>query len=344
MEVVATRIRRRDLHLRTGSHYRPGRLILTLLTALLITAALPAAAAADGPVTPTATNYLARVTHEPRGVQAKVVDGYLNLWMQVPAHETVVVLDFEGAPWVRFDPAGVQINLNSEEYYLSQVPVPAIPPKGLTRNTTPRWRVVSSGHSYMWREGRLHALATIALAPGASYVGPWTIAVTVNGHPGSVSGGIWHTGPPSPIWFWPILVMLACAVAAWRVRSPALDRRLGRILLLVLLALIAIGMAGRYLHGRPGIQTGNVILLAVILVALAAAAGRALSGKSGLPLLAATAIVALWAGLTLITTLTHGYVLLATPALVARTVTAALLGGSLSLALIGVRALDRVRT
>jgi hypothetical protein len=77
---------------------------------------------------------------------------------------------------------------------------------------------------------------------------------------------------------------------------------------------------------------------------LAAAAGRALSGKSGLPLLAATAIVALWAGLTLITTLTHGYVLLAIPALVARTVTAALLGGSLSLALIGVRALDRVRT
>jgi hypothetical protein len=56
----------------------------------------------------------------------------------------------------------------------------------------------------------------------------------------------------------------------------------------------------------------------------------------------ATAVVALWAGLSLITALTHGYVLLAVPAFVARSVTAALIGGSLSLALIGVRALDRV--
>jgi len=84
------------------------------------------------------------------------------------------------------------------------------------------------------------------------------------------------------------------------------------------------------------------VLLLAIVAALAVAAGRLLSGRSGLPLLLATAIVALWAGLTLITVLTHGYVLLAVPAFVARSLTATLIGGSLSLALIGVRALDRV--
>jgi len=325
---------------RQGTRLAP---TLAVLIALLTLSGLwPAAAAADGPVTPTATNYLARVTRVPAGVDAKVVDGYLNLWMQVPAGENVVVRDFEGAPWVRFDRAGVQVNHNSEEYYLSQVPVPAVPPSGLKRTTPPHWFKVSNGHSYMWREGRMHALATIALAPGTNYVGRWSIAMTVNGRAQTLVGSLWHTGPPSILWFWPIVVLLSCALAAWRVRSPELDRRLGRTVTLTLLGLIAIGMAGRYLHGRPGISVGNVILLLVILAVLGVAAARVLSGRSGLPLLLATAVVALWAGLTLITVLTHGYVLLAVPALVARSVTAALLGGSLSLALIGVRALDRV--
>ena len=301
----------------------------------------PVSAAADGPVTPTATDYLARITSSPAGVKAKVVDGYLNLWMSVPGDEQVLVRDFEGAPWVRFDRAGVQVNHNSQEYYLSQVPVPAVPPKALSPTTPPRWVSVSSGHIYMWREGRMHALTAIAVAPGTTRVGSWNIAMTVAGRRAMLVGGLWYTGPPSIVWFWPIIVLLSCALAAWRVRSAELDRRLGRSLTLALLALIAIAMAARYLHGRPGISPGNVLLLSVIVLALALAAGRLLSGRSGLPLLLATALVALWAGLTLITVLTHGYVLLALPAFVARSVTAALLGGSLGLALIGVRALDR---
>lgn len=346
--------KRAELHLRTDSQCRRGPLAApsphaqlgTLMAALLAVLCLgvisPATAAADGPVTPTATDYLARITRSPAGIDAKVVDGYLNLWMSVAARESVVVHDFEGAPWVRFDRAGVQVNHNSQEYYLSQVPVPAVPPNKLTRSTPPHWVSVSNGHTYMWREGRMHALAAIALAPGISRVGTWTIAMTIAGHPATLVGALWYRGPPSIIWFWPILVFLCCALAAWRVRSPELDKRLGKVLTLALLVLIAIAMAGRYLHGRPGISPGNVVLLLVIIAALALAAGRVLSGRSGLPLLLATAVVALWAGLTLITVLTHGYVLLAVPAFVARSVTAALLGGSLSLALIGVRALDRV--
>jgi hypothetical protein len=346
--------KRAELHLRTAPECRRGPLaapsahtwLATLFVALVAVLSLsvisPATAAADGPVTPTATNYLARITHAPAGVDAKVVDGYLNLWMSVPAAENVVVFDFEGAPWVRFDRAGVQVNHNSQEYYNSQVPVPALAPSGLTRTTPPRWVSVSSGHTYMWREGRMHALAAIALAPGTTRVGTWSIAMTVAGRPATLAGGLWYTGPPSIVWFWPIIVFLSCALAAWRVRSPELDRRLGKSVTLALLVLIGIGMAGRYLHGRPGISPGNVMLLLAIVVALGAAAGRVLSGRSGLALLLATAVVALWAGLTMITVLTHGYVLLAVPAFVARSVTAALLGGSLSLALIGVRALDRV--
>jgi hypothetical protein len=328
---------------RTGVQFRRGVAILACLTTgLVVLLALPATAPADGPITPTATDYLARVAHVPSGIRARVVDGYLNLWVQVPPTARVIVLDFAGAPWVRFTPAGVAISRNSEEYYLSQVPVPAVVPTGLTINAPPHWVMISSGHSYEWREGRLHALASVALAPGQSYVGRWRIPVTVNGHLETITGTIWHRGTPSVLWFWPVLVLLACALAAWRVRSAQLDRRLSRAVALLLLVLVAVGMGGKYLHGSPNVTAGNVLLLLVTLAVLGAIAGRLLGGRSGGPLLLLTAVIALWAGLTLLPVLTHGYALVVLPLFLVRVVAAALLGGALSLALFGVRMLDRV--
>lgn len=305
-------------------------------------ALLPQAAAADGPVTPTATNYLARVTRAPAGVDAKVVNAYLNLWVCVPPRAHVTVLDFRGAPWVRFTPSGVAINRNSQEYYLSQVPVPAVPPKGLARTTPPHWIVVSSGHSYAWREGRLHALATIALAPGQHYVGSWRIPVLVNGRPGTIVGAMWHRGAPSIVWFWPLLVLVGCALAAWRLRSPEFDRRLSARLGLALLALVAVGMGGKYLHGSPTVTLGNLVLLLVTIAVLGAVAGRLLGGRFGAPLLLVTAVIALWAGLTLLPVLTHGYALVALPILLVRVIAVSLLGGALSLVPFAVRMLDRI--
>jgi hypothetical protein len=327
----------------TRIQFRPGAVLLTCLATILGGCSLlPGTAAADGPVAPTATNYLARVTDAPAGLEAKVVNAYLNLWVQVPPHAKVTILDFRGAPWVRFTPAGVAINRNSQEYYLSQVPVPAVPPKGLTRTTPPHWIRVSSGHAYAWREGRLHALATIALAAGQHYVGSWRIPVLVNGRAGTIVGAMWHRGAPSIVWFWPVLVLLACALAAWRVRSPELDRRVSLRLALVLLALVAVGMGGKYLHGSPSVTAGNIALLLVTLAVLGAVAIRLLGGRSGGPLLLVTAVIALWAGVTLLPVLTHGYALVALPMLLVRAVAAALLGGALSLALFAVRMLDRI--
>jgi hypothetical protein len=262
--------------------------------------------------------------------------------MQVPATATVTVLDFRDAPWVRFSPSGVEINRNSQEYYLSQVPVPAVPPRGLTRNTPPHWVKVSSGHTYEWREGRLHALATITLAPGQSYIGQWRIPLTYNGRAALITGAIFHRGPPSVIWFWPVLVLIVCALAGWRVRSAELDQRLSRATALLLLVLVAVGMGGKYLHGSPGVSAGSVALLVITLAILGAVAARLLRGRSGGPLLIFTAVLALWGGLTLLPVLTHGYALVALPLFLVRVIATTLLGGALSLALFGVRALDRI--
>ena len=126
--------------------------------------------------------------------------------------------------------SGVEVNQNSAMYYLNQTPVAETPPSGLTRRTPPSWQRVSGGHDYGWHDGRLHALATVALSPGVAYVGRWSIPVLVDGRLSSISGGLWHADDPSIVWFWPIVVLLACVLAARRVRRPALDALVARVL------------------------------------------------------------------------------------------------------------------
>lgn len=312
---------------------------LALTGSALAFAGAPAAALADGPIAPTGTNFYARVTHAPAGIDAQVVDGYLNLYVKVAPSARVTILDFRGAPWVRFSPRGVAINTRSQEYYLSQIPVPAVPPAGLTARTPPRWIRVSGGHAYQWREGRLHALATIALAPGQRFIGSWRIPAIVNGRRVSISGGLWHRGAPSIVWFWPILVLLACALAAWRLRSGALDRRLTTALAPALLVLAIVGMAAKYLHGSPGVSPGNLVLLALTIVVFGGLAWRVARGHAGWPLLAAAVLTA-WVGVTLLPVLTHGYALVSLPLPLVRAITAALLGGALALTPFAVRSLD----
>ncbi len=192
-----------------------------MLVAVLALVALPGQAAAHGPVAPVATSYLARIQQLPAGLQAKVVDGYVRMWLSVPATETVVVLDYRGAPYLRFSAPGVQVNENSSMYYLNQTPVAATPPAALNAHTPPDWHQVSGGHSYEWHDGRLQALASIALAPGTTYVGRWTIPLRLGGRRSAISGALYHANGPSIVWFWPIVVLLSCVLAAWRLRDAS---------------------------------------------------------------------------------------------------------------------------
>lgn len=50
--------------------------------------------------------------------------------LRVSPSETVVVLDYRGAPYLRFSRSGVQVNRNSEMFYPNQTPVGS-PPSSL---------------------------------------------------------------------------------------------------------------------------------------------------------------------------------------------------------------------
>src|SRR5665213_1927266 len=118
-----------------------------LLAGLLAALVLPATAQAHRPIDPAASSYAARVSQVPPGPHAKVVDGDLRMWLRASPTSTVTVLDYQGAPYLRFSRAGVFVNQASAMWYLNQVPVQT-PPLRLTSRTPPRFQQASSGHSY----------------------------------------------------------------------------------------------------------------------------------------------------------------------------------------------------
>ncbi len=300
---------------------------LAALAALLL---WPGGAAAHGPVDPAASSYLAKVERTPAGVQAKAIDGDLRMWMQVTRPGVVVVLDYRGAPYLRFSRAGVEVNESSAMYYLNQVPAET-PPPGIGPRTPPRWHVVGGDEQYGWHDGRLHALASTALAPGASYVGRWTVPLRVNGVPTVISGLLLHADAPSIVWFWPILVALACVFAGLRLRRPELDLRMGRGLALGALTAFLLAGAGQQLHGRPSVSVGQLFELVLMVAFGAWGLERLARRRHGWLTLFLIAVAAIWEGVSLIAVLLDGFVLVALPAFVARAAVVACLAAGVAL-------------
>jgi hypothetical protein len=314
-----------------GLRMRAPEALIALLCTLATLAVSPAVAQAHGPTIPIATDYLARIGQLPAGLQAKVLDGDLTMWMRAPAQLTVVVLDYRGAPYLRFSRAGVQVNRNSDMYYLNATPLPQTPPAGLTSSTAASWQRVSAAHAYSWHDSRLGALAEIALAHDTSYVGRWSIALEVDGVRTALAGGVWHAGAPSIVWFWFVFVLVACALAAWRVRNDALDERLTRVLAICALIAFALGGAAQDLHGRPTLSVVQLGELVVILAFTAWGLARVLFGHPGFFTYLAFAFLALWEGLVLVPALSHGFPLLALPAPIVRAAAVLCLGAGAAL-------------
>lgn len=315
-------------------------LVLALAGAICTLGVLPAAAVAHGPVAPVATDYQARLTSAPSGVQAKVVDGDQRMWLNVRQATVVVVLDYRGAPYLRFSGQGVAVNRKSAMYYLNQTPAQQ-PPASLGLATPPSWQQVTTAHEYSWHDGRLHALASVALAPGASFVGRWRIPVFVDGRPAAIAGGLWHADEPSIVWFWPIVVLLACSVAVGRVRRARLDTAISRGLALLALAGTATVALGEELYGRPHVVAGQLVVLGLVLAFVAYGLIRVLLGRAGGFHLFLVSFVALWAGGASLQVLLNGFVLMSVPAFVARTAVVLALGCGGGLFLMLLTRMDR---
>jgi hypothetical protein len=308
----------------------PGRLLAPAIAAFVLTLLAPAAAQAHGPVDPSGSTYLARITHVPAGLQGQAIDGDLRLWMRASPSLNVYVIDYRGAPYLHFERDGVWVNENSSMYFLNQIP-PVTPSTDLGPDTRPDWHRVTTGHTYVWHDGRLHAGATQARLPGSRFAGDWSVPLRIDGAAASIRGGLYYAPPPSPVWFWPVAVVLGCVLAGVRLRRPELDLRLARISGGIALAGFVVASIGHQLHGRPGVSSGNVLALVVELIAAAAAAWWLYARDPRWLVLAAIAALTLWQGVSQIAALEDGWVLLALPALLGRVAVACCLAGGAGL-------------
>jgi hypothetical protein len=306
-----------------------GRLTGALIV-IVAALGLPATASAHGPVDPPASSYLARVSQVPTGLTVMVIDGDQRLWMRAAPQRTAVVLDYQGAAYLRFSPRGVQVNKASAMYYLNQVPA-QLPPPHTGPRVAPAWSTVTHGHAYGWHDGRLHALAATALAPGATYLGRWQVPVRVDGTPTAIAGGLYYAASPSIVWFWPVLVALACVLAARRLRRPELDERVARVLAAIALAGFTVAVIGQELHGRPSVSVGQGMMLGVALAFVAWGTWSLARRRHGWFTFFIIAAVALWEGASLIAVLVDGYVLLAVGPVLARVAVAACLSAGVAL-------------
>ncbi len=292
---------------------------------------LPAGAAAHvGRTIPVATDYVARITSLPAGIRAKVIDGDQSLWLDVSTRSTVVVLGFSGEAYLRFTASGVQANKRSATWLLNRAfPGQTVP------HTSPRarplWETVSRGHAYRWHEDRLHGLALAARTPGSQFVGTWTVPLRIDGRRAQIRGSLRHVNPPSLLWLWPAIVLVAALPALLRLRRRRLNAAIATTLILVDVAAIAVATAGRLLYGRPAVSLDQQIELILTAAALALVLRLLILRPWQTLAVSLTAAIGFFVGLAWIGTLEHGHVNAAIPDAVERGAIVVMLGAGLAL-------------
>jgi len=216
---------------------RAGAALVVVIAVIAVVVATPEAASAHTASGPRPTNFrttLRSVSPRIPGVDVRVVDLGNQLELTNRTAADVVVLGYDGEPYLRAGPRGVYENLRSPATYLNRTragttPVPAIALR--TRaSTPPRWHRVSSGHTASWHDHRVHWMGAslppvVRRDPGAFHrvTARWVVPLRYDGRPVSATGRLdWVPGPSGRPWF-PVIVGLAVVgfAAAYRKRTGA---------------------------------------------------------------------------------------------------------------------------
>jgi hypothetical protein len=275
---------------------------------------------------PVATNFEARidgVTPPTGAVKARVVDGGRLLWLRVDSNVVVVVPGAQGEPLLRFDRAGVHVNLRSLTAQTDRIDRRDLRPDPNSR-ARPLWHRLTAGHAYRWHEHRLHALEPLARdRHSGAVLGRWTMPMLIDGRLHELAGTLVYRRPPSA---WSIV--LAVVAGGATIRALAGSRSLVLPAAALATVLVWLVRIGRDLYGRPAVDAwGYLSLVLTSLVGGVLIYGllrRDESVRQFIALLVAAGC--LYEGWTMFGVLTHGVALTALPTLAARLAVATLLG------------------
>ena len=221
---------------------RPLPIASAVLAAMLV-AAMPAGAHERHGVSKGYVSTVAAIQPNVLGLSAFVVGGDDRLLVRNLGRQVVVILGYEGEPYLRFSPRGVEANLRSPATYLNRARLPRGPaPQIADPSAPPRWRRVARTNNYSWHDHRIHWMRAeppqvVAAAPRQSHrIFDWRVPGTADGRRFAVVGFLGYAPPPAEppqpadegdndsAWAIPVAVaggMLALLALLYRVRRKA---------------------------------------------------------------------------------------------------------------------------
>jgi hypothetical protein len=222
--------------------------LVALVVSAVVMTSLPASAhTASGP---RPTNYLTRlgsIAPAIPGVSVRVVELGNKLELTNRTRGDVIVLGYDGEPYIRVGPRGLYENLRSSATYLNRTrlgntPIPAIA-TGTGASTPPRWHRVSGSHTAIWHDHRIHWMGTspppeVQDNPAVVHtIDPqWTVVFRDASQTVLVHGSLlWVPGPSG--WPWAALIAGLFAVGF------LLARRHGRSAIAALVVLVGVDMS-----------------------------------------------------------------------------------------------------
>ena len=273
---------------RGGPRVRFAGVLLASLAALVVFGADPAAADPPGP-----TDYQTQVVsvEPPADIEMGVVGGDSFLELTVVAPVEVVVLGYEGEPYLRFDADGnVYENLRSPTRYLNEDRYGAREiPSDASVDAQPEWERVDGDAHYAWHDHRAHWMnpsRPVGREPGDQILEA-VVPIEVDGQPVAVT--VQSTWLPAPS-VWPAVLgglVGAGLVAAGLLLAGA--RFVGVPLALTAAAALAMGWLAY--SSVPAEAGASLLLWALPATALVIAVGGAVALARG-PSFTAAALLA----------------------------------------------------
>jgi hypothetical protein len=318
--------------------------VAAVVGGFLLASAAPAGAHGLGGLKP--TNYetvLQGVTPHVPGLDLRILDLGTKVELTNHGRTDVVVLGYEGEPYLRVGPDGVFENRRSPATYLNRATtITSKPPASANASAPPEWRRVSSDSTARWHDHRAHFMGTadppeVARDPGTRHVvDNFRIPLRVGSEAVVARGQIVYQPPPSP-WPWVIGAVLLAALVVVLARASSWRTVFAVVLALLTLAEIVhvIGLWGGS-SASAGTKLGeSAYSIAGILLGLVGLGWMWRKGAdSAVPLVLVAAIFLLVAGgMADVTTLGNSQIPSTLPAGVARLLVALTLGLGAGLAL-----------
>lgn len=220
-------------------HARTAVLLVVMVGAVL----LPASTASAHTRTQETTNLASRITHDPNlpGVRWQVHTGGLLLEVANDGDEVLVVEGYDGEPYLRIGPDGVERNRRSPATYLNDTRIEqrisartdVAMPMAVDPSAPPEWIQVDTEPRALWHDHRVHwmspspppfveagpfarAMMRVNLVGVIGRAGDeagvfqdWAVPVTFGGEPAVLQGEMAWEDPPSA---WPYVLLAALLV------------------------------------------------------------------------------------------------------------------------------------